>query len=72
MALQAGSWASPENDVYQPSSRNTDFPDRRGDAVDLGFAAPIDAGTRRHALDERRRVSARWLSATKKATSSQK
>lgn len=50
--------------MYQPSSRNTDFPDRRGDAVDLGFAAPIDAGTRRHALDERRRVSARWLSAT--------
>lgn len=32
--------------------------------VELGFEPPLDAGTRRHALDERRRVSVRWLSAT--------
>ena len=50
--------------MYQPAKPIADFPDRRGDAVDLGFAAPLDAGNRRHALDERRRVSLRWLSAT--------
>jgi murein DD-endopeptidase MepM/ murein hydrolase activator NlpD len=50
--------------LYQPANPIADFPDRRGDAVDLGFAAPLDAGSRRHALDERRRVSLRWLSAT--------
>jgi len=37
---------------------------RRAHLVELGFAAPIDAGMRRHALDERRRVSSRWLNAT--------
>ena len=32
--------------------------------VDLGDEPPLDAGARRHAMDDRRRVSARWLAAT--------
>ncbi len=32
--------------------------------VDLGDEPPLDAGVRRHAMDDRRRVSARWLTAT--------
>ena len=33
-------------------------------AIDLGFEPPLGAGARRHVLDERRRVSLRWFSAT--------
>jgi murein DD-endopeptidase MepM/ murein hydrolase activator NlpD len=32
--------------------------------VDLGDEPPLDAGGRKHAMDDRRRVSSRWLAAT--------
>jgi murein DD-endopeptidase MepM/ murein hydrolase activator NlpD len=38
--------------------------DRTSGPVDLGDEPPLDAGGRRHAMDDRRRVSARWLAAT--------
>ncbi len=38
--------------------------DRLPGLVDLGDEPPLDAGARRHAMDDRRRVSARWLTAT--------
>jgi murein DD-endopeptidase MepM/ murein hydrolase activator NlpD len=34
------------------------------EAADLGYDPPLDAGARRHAMDDRRQVSARWLAAT--------
>jgi murein DD-endopeptidase MepM/ murein hydrolase activator NlpD len=34
------------------------------EGADLGYDPPLDAGVRRHAMDDRRQVSARWLSAT--------
>ena len=39
-------------------------PGRKFQDIDLGFDPPLSAGTRRHALDDRRNVSIRWLSAT--------
>ncbi len=36
----------------------------QGDATELGYDPPLDAGARRHAMDDRRQVSARWLAAT--------
>jgi murein DD-endopeptidase MepM/ murein hydrolase activator NlpD len=38
--------------------------DRAAGAVDLGYEPPLDAGGRKHAMDDRRRVSTRWLAAT--------
>jgi len=38
--------------------------DRAPGLVDLGDEPPLDASARRHAMDDRRRVSARWLAAT--------
>jgi murein DD-endopeptidase MepM/ murein hydrolase activator NlpD len=46
---------------------NRSFLDRRGrasDIPDVGFEPPLDAGGKRHALHDHRRVSIRWLSAT--------
>jgi murein DD-endopeptidase MepM/ murein hydrolase activator NlpD len=37
---------------------------QQGDAAELGYDPPLDAGVRRHAMDDRRQVSARWLVAT--------
>jgi murein DD-endopeptidase MepM/ murein hydrolase activator NlpD len=34
------------------------------EAAELGYDPPLDAGARRHAMDDRRQVSARWLAAT--------
>jgi murein DD-endopeptidase MepM/ murein hydrolase activator NlpD len=34
------------------------------EAAELGYDPPLDAGVRRHAMDDRRQVSARWLAAT--------
>jgi murein DD-endopeptidase MepM/ murein hydrolase activator NlpD len=34
------------------------------EAADLGYDPPLDAGVRRHAMDDRRQVSVRWLAAT--------
>ncbi len=34
------------------------------EAAELGYEPPLDAGARRHAMDDRRQVSARWLAAT--------
>jgi murein DD-endopeptidase MepM/ murein hydrolase activator NlpD len=38
--------------------------DRGAGLIDLGDEPPLDAGGRRHAMDDRRRVSLRWLAAT--------
>ncbi len=40
--------------------RNENAPD----SIDLGFEPPLDAAGGRHAMDDRRRVSTRWLAAT--------
>ena len=37
---------------------------RPSDGMDLGNEPPLDAGVRKHAMDDRRRVSTRWLAAT--------
>jgi murein DD-endopeptidase MepM/ murein hydrolase activator NlpD len=34
------------------------------DSIDLGYEPPLDAVGRKHAMDDRRRVSTRWLAAT--------
>jgi murein DD-endopeptidase MepM/ murein hydrolase activator NlpD len=38
--------------------------DRTPGMIDLGDEPPLDAGGRKHAMDDRRRVSSRWLAAT--------
>ncbi|MCA3582389.1 MAG: M23 family metallopeptidase [Methylocystis sp.] len=38
--------------------------DRTPGMVDLGDEPPLDAGGRKHAMDDRRKVSSRWLAAT--------
>jgi murein DD-endopeptidase MepM/ murein hydrolase activator NlpD len=38
--------------------------DRAPGMIDLGDDPPLDAGGRKHAMDDRRKVSSRWLAAT--------
>ncbi|MGL4634989.1 MAG: M23 family metallopeptidase [Beijerinckiaceae bacterium] len=37
---------------------------RSTDRIDLGYEPPLDTGGRKHAMDDRRKVSARWFTAT--------